>query len=455
MENYLTLSELNERIGCQVEEAFPDLYWIVAELFDVRVHGSGHCYMELIEKEPKQNKLRAKASGIVWAQRFLMLRSYFESETGQAFASGLKVLVQVSVQFHPLYGYSLIIHDIDPSYTLGDMARRREEIVRRLKEEGVYEMNKELPFPRLPQRIAVISSPTAAGYEDFVTHLKGAADRFAFSITLFPAYMQGDRVEQSVISALEQINRSIESFDVVVIIRGGGASSDLSSFDTYELCAHCAQFPLPIISGIGHERDETLIDQIAHTRVKTPTAAAGYLLNCMEREEELIRAISGRLVDNARRLSAEEHEKLRLRGRTLCQIVRTFVQDNRGKCELEKLRLSEVVRRRLLAERQHYRLMQQRMPLFLHKVKQLQHNRLLFLEQRLRYGSKLYVEQRKHQCDLYTQKITLSSPECLLEKGYALVVKKGRIITSVKEVKPDDRLVIYLNDGNINTIVTE
>ena len=239
----LSLLELNNLVRGAVSEAFPGTCWVRAEMSDVRTNASsGHCYLEFIEKNPITGQLVARARGSIWAKTFRMLKPYFEMETGQMFASGLKVLVKVSVEFHELYGYSLTVLDIDPAYTLGDMLRKRMEIIRQLKEEGVFTLNKELPFPVLPKRIAVITSPTAAGYEDFLNQLANNKAGYPFYPKLFPALMQGERTEESVIAALDRIYHHIDCFDVVVIIRGGGSTSDLNSFDSYLLAANCAQF---------------------------------------------------------------------------------------------------------------------------------------------------------------------------------------------------------------------
>ena len=281
----LSLLELNSLVRRSLEQCLPDEYWIQAELSDVRSNTTGHCYLEFVQKDPRSNNLVAKARGMIWNNIYRLLKPYFEESTGQLFTSGIKVLVKVTVQFHELYGYSLTVLDIDPAYTLGDMARRRREILLQLEEEGVLTLNKELEMPVLPQRVAVISSATAAGYGDFCHQLQHNPGGFYFYTELFPALMQGNQVEESVLAALDRINARINEFDVVVIIRGGGATSDLSGFDTYLLAAACAQFPLPIITGIGHERDDTVLDSVAHTRVKTPTAAAAFLIGTFREQD--------------------------------------------------------------------------------------------------------------------------------------------------------------------------
>ena len=278
-QNVLSLYELNRLVRNVLEDAFDQSYWIQAELSDVGVNRTGHCYVDFVQKAPKGNAIIARARGTIWANVYALLAPYFEQQTGQRFAAGIKVLVKVEVNYHEAYGFSLNVIDIDPTYTLGDLARRRQEILRQLEEEGVLTLNKELEMPVLPQRVAVISAATAAGYGDFCNQLFNNPKGFVFYPKLFPAVMQGEQTERTIISALNVIAEEQEKWDVVVIIRGGGATSDLASFDTYLLAANVAQFPLPIITGIGHERDDTVLDMISHTRVKTPTAAAEFLID--------------------------------------------------------------------------------------------------------------------------------------------------------------------------------
>ena len=320
----LSLYDLNALVRRSLEQCLPDEYWVQAELSEVRTHpATGHCYVEFVQKDPRGNNLVAKARGVIWSNVFRLLRPYFEESTGQAFEAGIKVLVQVSVSFHELYGFNLTVHDIDPTYTLGDMARRRREILKQLEDEGVLTLNKELFMPVLPRRVAVISSPTAAGYGDFRHQLEHNPRGYAFQVTLFAAAMQGDRVEASILEALDAINSRAEQFDVVVIIRGGGATSDLSCFDTYLLAAACAQFPLPIITGIGHERDDTVLDSVAHVRVKTPTAAAEYLIACMDEAADRLNELSVRLHEGVTaRLEQERRCLYQCRNRIPASAVR-------------------------------------------------------------------------------------------------------------------------------------
>ena len=405
----LSLYELNNLVRRRLEEALPDEYWVQAELSDVRSNATGHCYLELIEKDARGNNLIAKARAMIWSQTYRLLRPYFEQETGQAFVSGIKVMVKVAVSFHELYGYSLVITDIDPSYTLGDMARRRREILARLEAEGVLTLNKELPMPLLPQRVAVISSATAAGYGDFCNQLAANPHGYVFYPRLFPAMMQGERVEGSIIAALDRIYRHVDNWDVVVIIRGGGATSDLSNFDSYLLAANCAQFPLPIITGIGHERDDTVIDAVAHTRVKTPTAAAEYLIARMHE--------SGQTVDDC---------AARIRHNTLLRLERE-----------ERLigglshRIDSATRSRLLKEKYRTEQWTQRIPWLVRTLREKENHRLQLLEQRIR----------------------ALSPDRLLARGYSITLKDGHAVTDATQLASGDRLTTRLAKGEIRSVV--
>jgi exodeoxyribonuclease VII large subunit len=279
MVKHLSLFELNSIVSEIISMSLPDSYWVEAELSEAREAYGGHCYMELIEKDERSNTPIAKTHASCWRNRWMLIKPHFERVTGQRIHAGMKVLLKVHAQFHENYGFSWIVDDIDPNYTLGDMARKRQEIIQTLKEEGVFELQKELRLPMFCQRIAVISSASAAGYGDFCNQLADNGYGLQFVTSLFPATMQGEGVEQSVIAALNQINAEWEQWDCVVIIRGGGATSDLSGFDTLALAENVANFPLPIITGIGHERDESVLDMISFRRVKTPTAAAAFLID--------------------------------------------------------------------------------------------------------------------------------------------------------------------------------
>ncbi len=311
VEEPLSLYSLNNMVRSAVAAGVPSRYWVVGELSEVREAANGHCYIELVQRDEATDELVAKARGTVWSRVYMLLKPYFLEQTGRAFSAGIKVLLQVTVGFHELYGYALDVCDIEPSYTVGDMERRKRMILKRLADEGVIALNKELPFPLLPKRIAVISSSAAAGYGDFCDQLDSNAYGFRFYTELFPAPMQGNGVEQGIIAALDSIAGNLGFWDAVVIIRGGGATSDLSCFDTYELANNCAQFPLPIITGIGHRRDESILDIVAHTSVKTPTAAAELLIHSMLAQAQRLAGLQQGVVSAVRAVVDAEKNRLR------------------------------------------------------------------------------------------------------------------------------------------------
>lgn len=407
----LTLYELNNHVRMALSSALPDECWVQAELSDVRVNSAGHCYVEFVQKDARTNALVAKARGTVWGNVFRLLRPYFERETGQSFSAGIKVLVQVRVEFHELYGYSLTVTDIDPSYTVGDMVRRRREILRQLEEEGVLTLNKELPLTILPQRIAVISSPTAAGYGDFCNQLSSNPYGLQFYPQLFPAIMQGDRVESSILEALDQIHATISNWDVVVIIRGGGSVSDLSGFDTYLLAAACAQFPLPVITGIGHERDDTVLDMVAHTRVKTPTAAAEFLITRVHEAALRLEAIA----DSVHTLTVDILVRQR---RKLADMV---------------LRLPQIASFRLMDER----------------------DRLTRLWGRTASATALMLQAKRHQLQLMAQRTDACDVQRILSKGFSLTTVNGHVVTDASTLHEGDMVHTRVAKGTIVSEVKE
>ena len=407
-DTHYSLLQLNAMVRESIERSLPDEYWVEAELSEVR-ESRGHCYMELIEKSPESNTPVAKASAKCWRSQWAMLRPLFERMTGMPVHAGMKVLLRVYPQFHENYGFSWIVTDIDPTYTMGDMARKRQEIIQTLKAEGVFDLNKQLHLPMFAQRIAVISSATAAGYGDFCNQLADNDYGFAFTTRLFPSVMQGEGIEQSVIAALDAINAEVDAFDAVVIIRGGGATSDLSGFDTLPLAENVANFSLPVITGIGHERDESVLDMISHTRVKTPTAAAAFL------------------IDNL----AQTYTRIASCTQSLAQLVRR-------RMETERLRLLPMSRRVSSAAR-----------LLLSAA----HHRLQLVQQRLKASTENRLLRENRHLSIVSQKVDSLNPERLLSRGYSITLVDGKIVKSASQVKQGDRLEIHLRQGRIYSTV--
>ena len=308
MQNHLTLSQLQKLVKATLDEAFALPVWVSAEIAEIKINYSGHCYLELVEKGGDNGVPLSQARAVIWRTAYARIAGYFEAETGQRLAAGIRILARVMISYHELYGFSLNILDIDPTFTLGDMERQRQITIERLQREGVWDINRENPLPQVVQRIAIVSSRQAAGYQDFCKEL--GKSPYAFSLTLFDAFMQGAGAEDSIVAALDAVADRMDDFDAVVLIRGGGSASDLNCFNAYRLCAHIAQFPLPILTGIGHDKDTSVADMVAHTALKTPTAVAGWLVERMTGVEGWLDTAALQLRDNV--LVTSRTQELRL-----------------------------------------------------------------------------------------------------------------------------------------------
>lgn len=428
----LSLRELNFRVKAAIQGAMPGAFWLRAETSDVRVnHSSGHCYLEFVEKNPKTGQIVAKARASIWAKTVALLIPFFEKETGQAFVSGLTVLVKVTVEFHELYGFSLTVCDIDPSYTLGDMVRKRMEIIKQLQEDGVFTLNKELVFPSLPRRIAVITSPSAAGYEDFMNQLEHNAAGYPFYVKLFSAIMQGDRTEESVMAALDRVYSYADIFDVVAIIRGGGATSDLSCFDSYLLAANCAQFPLPIITGIGHERDETILDQVAHSRMKTPTAVAEFLISRMDLAATVVDELQMTVTSCTDKLLAGQKSTIQMLVSKLPVMTLNRMEKARSSIQSLGSKLSASARS----------LITRRESAAIETHRKMQH----LISERL--------AENERFLQLTEQFVRMASPEYILKRGYTLTLKDGKIVKSASSFAIGERIVTRFSDGEVEGTV--
>lgn len=407
-----TLYELNQLVRETLEAEMPDEYWVEAELSECR-ESRGHCYLELIQKEEKTNTPIARASAKCWANSWTVIRPYFERTAGQALHAGMKVLLKVYPQFHEAFGFSWIVTDIDPTYTIGDLARRRQEIIRQLKEEGVFDLQRELSLPLFAQRIAVITSETAAGYGDFLNQLQQNEYGFCFEVTLFPAIMQGEQVEQSVINALNQIHAEMSDnndvFDVVVMIRGGGATSDMSGFDTLALAENVANFPIPIITGIGHERDECILDMISHTRMKTPTAVAAFLISHLAETDDLLNDIQNRMV--------------------------------------------RLVKERLTTHQLRLAALSERIPSLFSVVKARQEAHLDQLFARLQTQLQTTLVQQTHRLELLAQRTVSLDPILLLRRGYSITLHHGKVVSDPSQLHEGDEIETRLEKGTVKSIV--
>lgn len=437
-EERLTLLELNRLVREVIECEMTHEYWVEAELSECR-ESRGHCYMELIQKEERTSTPVAKASAKCWASKWMVIRPYFERITGQRLSVGMQVLLKVYPQFHEAYGFSWIVTDIDPTYTMGDMARKRQEIIRQLKEEGVFDLQKELCLPRFCQHIAVISSETAAGYGDFCNQLADNPYGFQFRSKLFPAIMQGEGTSESIIAALNRIYTTLTShpssltapFDCVVIIRGGGATSDMSGFDTLPLAENVANFPIPIITGIGHERDESILDMVSHTKVKTPTAAAAFLISHLkevadalhEAENTIVRRVQDRM----------QMEQIRL-SRVAEAIPRLFsVVKTRQEAQIDTLfhRMLAAIQQRIVSSKARIETFEQHIP--------------MFIERR--------ITTERHRLQLVEEKAKSLDPALLLKRGYSITLHEGKAVRDPKVLNPGDEIETRLEKGTIRSVV--
>ncbi len=412
-DKHITLSQLQQRIKSVIEQGLPLPLWVVAEIAECKVNYSGHCYLELIEKAETTDSRatssvpRAQARAVIWRSQYAMLSAYFESQTGSRLAAGMKILAKVTVSYHELYGLSLQITDLDPSYTLGEVERQKQLTISRLQADGVWECNREVEMPMLVQRLAVVSSATAAGYRDFCQELQQSP--YAFRHELVEAVMQGAVAEESVCAALSAIAEREEEFDAVIIIRGGGSTSDLSCFNSYRICSYVAQFPLPVITGIGHDKDVSVVDMVAHSPLKTPTAVAAWLNERMATLEGKIEEAAQLLTDAARAKTSAEQ----LRIERWAGLIR----------ELAK----QICERNL--------------------------SRLTLLHEQLRSAAERTIERESSRLQLALELVEAHNPQQILRRGFAVVRLGSKAMTHTEGVKCGEQIEIELSNGTLQAEV--
>ena len=419
----LSLVDLNNRIKDCLKNNLEDSYWVISEIGEMRFNQKGHCYLELVEK--KDDEILAKNKATIWSYTYRNLSGWFESLTGQTLKPGMKILSNVVVSYHEVYGLSLNIKDIDANYTLGERAKKRLEILNRLKEDGIFEMNKDLPLPLVPQRIAIIASSTSAGYLDFITQLENNTAGYIFMISHFQAIMQGSEAEESIIKAILEVNNQIEKYDLLVIIRGGGATLDLECFDTYDLANHIAQFPVPVITGIGHERDETIADLVANTSLKTPTAVAEFLISGIKDFDETIDSLYAEISEYIKNTLRENQTHLEY----LSKHIR-YISENTLKSHSTKLSvLSKGIQS---AARGRKKVLETLVQNYIQSIK-LNTNR--------------YLDLRNKDLNNIYDSIELLNPKSVLKRGYSIVRKGKKIIKSARDLKEGDLIESEFKDG--------
>ncbi|MBN2263389.1 MAG: exodeoxyribonuclease VII large subunit [Prolixibacteraceae bacterium] len=475
MENHITLKELNFYIKEALQLSFPESLWLIAEIGELKVNYAGHCYIDLIEKDQNSNEIIARAKATIWSWQFRFIKPYFETTTGQTLGAGIKVLISASVEFHEVYGLSLNIKDIDPTYTLGDMARKRQEIIARLIDEGVMDMNKEIELPDIPSRIAIISSGTAAGYLDFMQHLNENDKGYRFYTKLFQSVMQGNDAEQSIIAALDHIFENEEAFDVVVIIRGGGAQMDLSCFDSYDLAFHIAQFPLPVLTGIGHEKDETVADMVAHTKLKTPTAVANFLIDKFDLIAETIDELETATHHTFINFIDNEKHRLSQAVKLLKPLLKSKLERTSAELDNTQKSISPTIHTRINHENNKLikrstaikaetnanlknnlnQLSQKLSDLkFIIKLKTERETLNLLEKQHLaKWRSNQQITSHYQKVEWFEKNIRLIDPKNILKRGYSITLMNGKAIKDAQQVKAGDELTSIFYKGKITTTV--
>ncbi len=473
----LSLSELNGAVKIVISAGFTSPVWVIAEISEINIHSNGHCYLTLIEKGESEDRIVAQARATIWSYTFRILRPFFETTTGQQLTDGIKVLLQVSVEFHEMYGFSLNVRNIDPTYTLGDQARKRREIIQRLTDEGVLTMNKELELPLVPQRIAVISSSTAAGYEDFLEQLSTNAKGFHFYTKLFPAVMQGNQAEQSIVDALDRIYPYENFFDLVVIIRGGGSQVDLSCFDNYNVAYHVTQFPLPVLTGIGHEKDDSIVDLVAHTKLKTPTAVAEFILdgaaafedrinlleqeaiglveNRMDEAKNSLEGLTRNLSLVIRNLLGNKKKELMQRTWKFQQEIKLTLQGSDHQLEKKMQRIGFLVDHYFFVENQKVVRAQKLLDVSIPRSIQNKSKQLAVYIERFSRLSARQLEAETHRIDLAGQKAVLSDPGNILKKGYSITTYHGKLVKNLALLKNEEIIKTHFFEGSIFSKIVE
>ena len=412
-DKHITLSQLQQRIKIVIEQGLPLPLWVVAEIAECKVNYSGHCYLELVEKtEATDNRAtnsvpKAQARAVIWRSQYAMLSAYFESQTGSRLAAGMKILAKVTVSFHELYGLSLQITDLDPSFTLGEVERQKQLTIKSLQADGVWDCNREVELPTLVQRLAVVSSASAAGYRDFCQELQRSS--YAFRHTLFEAVMQGAAAEESICAALSVIAEREEEFDTVIIIRGGGSTSDLSCFNSYRICSYVAQFPLAVITGIGHDKDVSVADMVAHTPLKTPTAVAAWLDERMALLEGKIDEAAQLVTDAARAKTSAEQLRIERWAGLIRELAKQMCERN--------------------------------------------HSRLTLLHEQLHSAAERTIERESSHLRLAVELVEAHNPQQILRRGFAVVRRSGKAMTNIEGVKCGEQIEIELIDGTLQAEV--
>ena len=455
MTEKVSLTELQLIIRDSLYLALPDYYWVMAEISELKENSAGHCYLELIEKNSDERNVKARVRAIIWSTRYRFLKAFFENGTGETLHEGLKILVKTKVEYHELYGLSLIISDIDTAFTIGEMALKRQLVIKKLEQEGVFSMNKDLKIPILPQRIAVISSKNAAGYSDFVKHLKSNNSGYTFYTALIESSLQGSETEQGVINALDRIALNSQLFDIVVIIRGGGSQSDLSWFDSYNIAYHVTQFPLPVITGIGHDKDISVTDMVANRSLKTPTAVADFLIESVSGTENEIIGMITEIIDTSRIIIEKNRNRIETSGIKLLPLARLMISDVKEHLSSKIIEINNRGKELIFAAtitpaNQRSRLLSYVKTYVTAKATTLQRN-----SQHLVSGTLNFLETMNMRIKVLESTSQLLNPENVLQRGYSITFINGVLLKDNIQINNGDIIDTQLYKGSIRSKVVD
>jgi exodeoxyribonuclease VII large subunit len=455
MNDKLSLTELQLIIKDSLYMALPGMYWVVAEISEIKENYAGHCYIELVEKNRDEINIRARVRAVIWAKRYSFLKPLFLNITGESLKEGFKVLLKVTVEYHEIYGLSLVINDIDPSFTIGEMAVKRQQIIRKLEDEGVFSMNKELDFPALPKRIAVISSKNAAGYSDFLKHLTGNNYGYSFCTALFDASMQGTDTEKSVTEALDRISENITLFDTVVIIRGGGSQTDLSWFDNYRIAYHITQFPIPVLTGIGHEKDMTVTDMVAFQSLKTPTAVADFIIETVSETDSLLTGMSTSISELSMKVIAENMERIDRFRMRLIPVAGLKIAEGKNRLSSDIISLINTGKECIIREGIVPANCISRLVFAVRSYSAEKENSIIKYLNDLQNNSVRYLIESGKSLETLNSNLNILNPENVLKRGYTITSLNGLIVKNASSLKEGDLIDTRFSDGEVRSKVNK
>ncbi len=445
-----SLSEIQKLIKQSLEDKLHSFYWVSAEISELKINHSGHCYLELVEKN-KQEDIRSRARAIIWSGKARLLLPYFENIAGQPLSEDIKVMIRVKIDYHEIYGLSLVINDIDPAYTVGEIAVKRKQIIKKLESEGVIDLNRELSMPLLPANIAVISSEQAAGYEDFIDELLGNEHGYSYNIKLFSAVMQGKETEASVIKSINKIFEEISDFNIVVIVRGGGSQSDLSWFDNYNIAYLITQMPIPVLTGIGHEKDLSVTDIVAHRSFKTPTAVADYIINHSLKTEEYLSVIRESIISLSRELVKMKRLAINRISIDMSPSVRSELKQKHSLLNRSGLRLSGNTRSYLSDKSSGLETIKTNIKKRSSESIQNRNRHINNLNNSIIPACSRFTKQKHAILDNLSRSINYLSPSRVLERGYSITLFNDKAVKSTDGLKAGSRIKTILNKGSIDS----